>query len=531
MTKDKFLQQQKLKFLNGKIDRRTFISSAIATGLTIPAALSLAGDVEAATPNRGGTIRTARGHGSTTDNLDPGTWENSFASSLPYVNCLTVVSNEGDLVGDLAESYETDDAQTWIFNLRKGIEFHNGKSLTPEDVIASLQFHMHEDSKSAAKGLLASVKEISKDGNNSVKIVLEAPNADFAYVASDYHLVVLASEDGKIDVTKAHGTGAFHLEVYEPGVKAAGERFANYHGDGPYFDSFEMLSILDATARQSAIMNGEVDVIDRVDPKTVNLLARASNLKILENTGTLHYTFPMRLNVEPFDNYDLRMALKLAIRRQELVDKILLGHGALGNDHPISTANRFHASNLPQREFDPERAAAHYKKSGHSGAIDLSASDAAFAGAVDAAQLIANSAKECGIEINVVREPKDGYWSNVWNKKGWSACYWGGRPTEDWMFSAAYVQETEWNDTAWRETAAANRFNALVTEARGEVDDAKRRQMYEECQRLIHDDGGTICPMFANYIMGLNKNVMHKDDVAANWELDGGRWMERWWFA
>ena len=99
------------------------------------------------------------------------------------------------------------------------------------------------------------------------------------------------------------------------------------------------------------------------------------------------------------------------------------------------------------------------------------------------------------------------------------------------MFSAAYVQETEWNDTAWRETAAANRFNALVTEARGEVDDAKRRQMYEECQRLIHDDGGTICPMFANYIMGLNKNVMHKDDVAANWELDGGRWMERWWFA
>ena len=110
-------------------------------------------------------------------------------------------------------------------------------------------------------------------------------------------------------------------------------------------------------------------------------MSKNPNLNIQQVTGTLHYTFPMRLNVEPFDNYDLRMALKLAIKRQELVDKILLGYGALGNDHPISTANRFHASDLPQREFDPEKAAEHYKKSGHSGTIQLSASDAAFAGA------------------------------------------------------------------------------------------------------------------------------------------------------
>ena len=157
--------------------------------------------------------------------------------------------------------------------------------------------------------------------------------------------------------------------------------------------------------------------------------------------------------------------------------------------------------------------------------------DAAFTGAVDAGQLIANSAKECGIDINVVREPSDGYWANVWNKKGWSACYWGGRPTEDWMFSAAYVKDTEWNDTAWRDTEAANRFNDIVVAARAEINDDVRRGMYAEAQTLIHNDGGTICPMFANYIMGLNKKVTHKDKIAANWELDGGNWIRRWWFA
>ena len=224
------------------------------------------------------------------------------------------------------------------------------------------------------------------------------------------------------------------------------------------------------------------------------------------------------------------MALKLAIKRQELMDKILFGHGALGNDHPISTANRYHASNLPQREFDADKAAFHYKKSGHSGTIQLSASEAAFGGAVEAAQLIAASAKEVGIDIEVVREPKDGYWSNVWNKKGWCACYWGGRPTEDWMFSSAYVDSSEWNDTAWKTTDAAVKFNSIVKEARAELDDNKRRSLYEEAQTLIHDDGGAIVVAFANYIHASDTKLMHGKDVAANWFYDGAKAHERWWF-
>ena len=150
---------------------------------------------------------------------------------------------------------------------------------------------------------------------------------------------------------------------------------------------------------------------------------------------------------------------------------------------------------------------------------------------MDAAQLIAASAKECGIDIEVVREPKDGYWSNVWNKKGWSACYWGGRPTADWMYASAYVNTTEWNDTAWKGTEASKKFNELVIAARAELDQTKRAAMYKETQELIRDDGGAIVPMFANYIMGIDKNkIAHEENVAANWVLDGEKAAERWWF-
>ncbi len=532
--KNRYLSKQKEKLLTGQIDRRQFVMSALAAGVVLPTALGMADKVAAATPKKGGKMIVGSAHGSTTDSLDPSTYENGFSTSTSYLygNGLTEVDNDGSLVGDLAESWEaTADAATWRFKLRSGVEFHNGKSLTADDVIATMNIHRGEDSKSAAKGLLEAVTDISADGD-TVVFTLTDGNADFPFIVSDYHLPILASKDGVVDPLGGMGTGGYIISGYDPGVRVKGKRNPNYHKEGrAHFDEVEILSLLDVTARQNAIMNGDVNAIDRIDPKTVALMARAPNLNILEVTGTLHYTMPMRVDAPPFDNYDLRMALKLAVKRQEMVDKILLGHGVMGNDHPISTANRYHADDLAQREFDPEQAAFHYKKSGHSGTIQLSSSDAAFAGAVDAAQLVAASAKEVGMDIEVVREPKDGYWSNVWNKKPWSVSYWGGRPTEDWMFSAAYVDSTEWNETNWKTTEDAKKFNGIVIAARAELDDAKRRALYVEAQTLIHNDGGALVPMFANYIMGIDKAVAHDEAVAANWELDGAKWSERWWFA
>ncbi len=533
--KEIYLKEQAQKLTKGQIDRRQFVMGALAAGVVLPSALSMADQAIAATPNKGGKFTQGMGHGSTTDSLDPATYENGFSQSTcySYGNHLTEVGPDGNLRGELAEEFSgSDDAATWTFKLRKDVTFHNGKTLTAEDVIASFNHHRGEDSKSAAKGVIAPVKEIKANGSNEVVFVLDGPNADFPFIVSDYHLVILPEKDGAIDPTSGIGTGGYIIDNYEPGVRLQATKNPNYwKADSAHFDEVELLSLIDITARQNALLNGEVDAIDRVDPKTVNLLERAPTINILERTGTLHYTFPMRLDKAPFDNYDLRMALKLALKRQEMVDKILLGHGAIGNDHPISTANRFHAGDLAQREFDADKAAHHYKKSGHSGAIQLSASDAAFSGAVDAAQLYKASAAEAGIEIEIVREPKDGYWSNVWNKKGWCACYWGGRPTEDWMFASAYVDSSEWNDTAWKTTDAAKKFNQIVVQARAELDNTKRRQMYFECQQLIHDDGGAIVPMFANYIMGLNKKIGHSENVAANWEMDGNKSTERWWFA
>jgi peptide/nickel transport system substrate-binding protein len=210
-----------------------------------------------------------------------------------------------------------------------------------------------------------------------------------------------------------------------------------------------------------------------------------------------------------------------------MVNKILKGYGELGNDHPISSVNRYHASNIEQHSYDPDKAKFHMKKAGmldHT--FNLHAADAAFAGAVDAAVLYQESAKKAGIKVKVVREPDDGYWSNVWTKKEWCMCYWSGRPTEDMMFSVAYAAGAPWNDSRW----SHDKFNKLLKEARAELDDNKRRQMYTEMQSICKDEGGVIIPVFANNIEVANQKV-GIENPAGNWEMDGHRAAERWWFA
>jgi len=150
-----------------------------------------------------------------------------------------------------------------------------------------------------------------------------------------------------------------------------------------------------------------------------------------------------------------------------------------------------------------EKAAEYYKKSGHSGSILLRTSDVAFPGAVDAAALYQQSCAKAGIKIEIKREPGDGYWSEVWNKKPFSLSYWGGRPTQDQMYSTAYISSADWNDTRWKRPE----FDKMVVAARGELDQEKRKKMYADMGMMMRDQGGLIVPFFNQYIDASGKNV------------------------
>ena len=523
-------------YSTGRIGRREFMSGALALGLSVPAATAIVGRVQAATPKKGGHFKQGLTGGATSDVLDPAQILDSYMINVSFGqlrNNLTEIAPDGSLIGELAESWDaTGDAITWTFKLRQGVEFHNGKTMDANDVVASFNHHRGEETKSAAKGIVDPIEDVKADGNDTVVFSLKGGNADFPFLVSDYHLGICpANDDGTIDWQSGTGTGSYVLENFDPGVNTRLTRNPNYWKEGrAHFDSVENLFIADATARTNALKTGEIHAMANLDLKTVHLLQRDENLQIFPVTGNKHATMPMLTDTAPFDNNDVRLALKYAINRDEILQKIVKGQGEVGNDSPVGPANIYRATpeELPQRPYDPEKAKFHLKQAGMENlSVEFHVADTAFEGAVDAAQLYAEAAKAAGIEIKVVREPNDGYWSNVWLVKPWVASYWGGRPTEDWVFSQIYSSGADWNEARWEN----ERFNKLLIEARSELDSAKRRELYVEMQRLVHDDGGSIIPVFMAYTHAASKTIGLPDQLANNWELDGHKDVERWWFA
>ena len=509
--------------------RRGMLKSGMAltaVGLIVPAGMAMA----QAEPKKGGVFRAGIGHGSSTDGYDPGLWDQLYVQTFAAArhNYMIEIGADGALAPEIAESWESADGMTWVFKIREGVFFHSGKSVTPDDVVASLNHHRGEGSTSAAKPFFDAVTDITIDGQNVI-VTLNAPNADLPFLMSDYHLPVMPSTDGKIDPTSTDGCGGYIVESYEPGVQATLNRNPNYwKSDRAHFDQIVLLSILDPAARLNALITGEVDVIDQVDPASIAMVQSRGVANILSISGNAHYVFPMDARAAPFNDNNVRLAMKYAFDRQELVDKILAGHGSVSNDNPVGPANRFFNADMEAKTYDPDKSKFYLKEAGLDKLeVTVSAANAAFSGAVDAAVLISEKAAAAGITLTVDRVPDDGYWDNVWMKKPFCASYWGGRPTEDQAFTIAYAKGAAWNESFWENV----RFNDLLIAARSELDDAKRREMYYEMQQIVSFEGSTLIPMYNNYVMALSKAVATPEKVAGNWNLDGFRAVERWWFA
>ena len=506
------------------LTRRRMLQLSAAAG----AASLFGSSARAEGPKRGGRMILASRHGSTTDSTDPGLLTNAYQWYLAFAftSTLTEVLADGTVGPALAESWDTSDAKTWKFKLRRGVTFHDGRTMTAEDVVASLNHHRSAGSTSFVKPIADQMVDVKADGEDAILITLAQANADLPASLNTPGFTIYPASANGMDWQSRNGTGGYILREYQPGVRAYLERNPNYWRDDRAFaDEVELLCIGDATARINALVSGQVHAIDEVDLKTVALLQRQSGIVIEEAPGPLHYSFPMRTDVGPFNDVNVRLAVKHAINRQEILDKILLGHGTLGNDTPIGPSYAYHVGEIGQHAYDPDKAKFHLKQAGLSKlSVDLSTAEAAFAGATDAAVLFAEQARQADIDINVVREPDDGYWDNIWTKKPFCAAYWGGYPTESEMFAIGYAPGAAWNDTFWTHP----RFESLRAAAAAELDTAKRRDMYREMQTLLRDDGGALIFAFANYVMARNQSVAH-GPIASNNNFDGSRIVERWW--
>lgn len=524
------LKHLALRPVENRLSRRDLMGRALALGIAGPALSGLLSTAALAAddkPKSGGTLRLGLGGGSTTDSLDPRSWNDSVMIDVGFAifNCLVENGPDNRPLPELASAWESSDgARTWRFTLRKGVHFHNGKEFDADDVVYSLNLHIGTAASGAA-GVMKPVTGVSKVDGSTVQVTLAAGNADFPIVLSDYHLMIVPN--GFTDWAKPVGTGAFTVDSFDPGVRIALKKAGSYwKPDRGYLDAVEVTVINDTSTRMNALISGQVDAINRADPKTVSRIEKSPTLEIVRAAGGWYPVMAMMNDRDPYTSLDLRQALKFAVDREQMIKTLFSGYGALGNDNPIPRSDPYFNSELAQLQYDPDKARFHFKKAGLSNPkIVLQTSDAAFNGAVDMATLLQTTASKCDIPVEVKKELADNYFSNVWLKGSFVASYWGGRPSATQMLEIAYKSSAPWNESHWTDP----NFDQLLAQAQAETDEGKRRRLIWDMQAMLTDQSGTLIPCFRDWLDAHHRKV-GGHTPHSGFDMDNGRIAEKAWF-
>ncbi|MFC5523311.1 ABC transporter substrate-binding protein [Polaromonas jejuensis] len=487
--------------------RRDVLAMLMAGGMqaTLAGSLAgLAGVAHAQTPRRGGRIRVAGATAAINDTLDPAKQSNQsdYIRGSMFYNGLTVLDGSLTPRPALAEEFTTRDATTWVFKLRKGVQFHDGKPLVPADVVFSLMRHKDPATASKAKALADQIEDVKATGPNEVTIRLTAPNADLPVILGTFHFHIV--KDGTTDFNAGIGTGPYKVKEFKPGVRSIAVRNDAYWKPGrPYLDEIEYVGIGDEGARVNALLSGDLDLVGSVNPRSVQRVRDSAGHAIFETQAGQYTDLVMRREGGPGSNPDFVLAMKYLFDREQMKRSIALGHAVVANDQPIDPTNRFYFAGLPQRAFDLDKAKFHLQKANLGSApIPVVASPAALY-SVEMALVMQQTAQKLGLNLDVKRMPADGYWSNHWMKSPVGFGNVNPRPSADTLFTQFFKSDAAWNESGWKN----EKFDQLLVAARAETDDTKRRKMYADMQVLVHEQGGIGIPLFLASIDGHSKKL------------------------
>lgn len=487
--------------------RRDLLRMFMAGGMSLAAGSLVLGRATAAladTPVTGGHFKAAGWSASTADTLDPAkaSLSTDYTRCCAYYNRLTFMVEDGSVEMELAESIETKDAKVWTVKLKSGVTFHNGKTFDAEDVVYSLNRHKDPEVGSKAAAMAGQIAEVKAVDSTTVEITLAAANADLPILLSMHHFMMVAN--GTKDFTTANGTGAFVSEVFEPGVRSIGKRNDNYFkAQKAHLDSFEYFGIADETARVNALLSGDVQLAGAVKPQSVRLIESQPGFVAQRNDAGNYTDLNIRLDMDPGDKAGFIEGVKYLMNRDLMAKSALRGMATIANDQPVSPASPFHNADLKPREFDPERAKSLFEKSGLLGKTVPLVTTEAAPSAIELSMLLQQAGVEIGMNFELQRVPADGYWSNYWLKAPFHVGHINPRPTPDTLFSLLYASDAPWNKSGFRN----EKFNSMLVEARGELDFARRKEIYDEMQVMVSNEAGTAIPLWMSIIDGVSPRV------------------------
>ena len=452
----------------------------------------------------GGNLRVGVAGGGAQDTIDAHVpiSDPDVARVYQLYEPLAIRNEQFELEMVLAESIEAGDApDVWTVRLRDGVTFHDGKPLTADDVLFSLQRIL--DPKRPGRGAAAigyvDLKRSKKLDDRTVKIALRGPNVAFPDDLGQYfNGIVPVGYDPKHPV----GTGPFKYRSFSPGQQSVFVKNADYWRSGePHVDQVTIIDFADDTARISALLGGQVDAITNLSGGQIAQVQSNPQTKALVSETGAWQPFTMRVDQAPFDDVRVRQAFRLLVDREQMVAQALNGQGRIANDlyAPYDSA---YASDLPQRHVDVEQAKSLLRAAGRSGlTVELTTSPV-YQGIVPAAQVLAEQAKAAGVTINVKRVDSSSFYGPNYLKYPFAQDFWFTRNYLQ-QVSQSVLPTAPYNETHWSDP----QYVKLIGDARRELDEGKRRDLLHQAQQLEYDRGGYIVFAFSNQVDGYSTKV------------------------
>jgi len=411
----------------------------------------------------------------------------------------------------LAEGWESNLEETvWMFKLRRGVKFHDGKDLTSRDVKYTFDRLRDPDIGSASATLYENIVNITTPDDITVVFELLNPNPDFLKDLFDSRALIIDA-DNEDPATVFNGAGPFMVERYIPLDRIVYKRnpyYWMYDDDGaqaPYLDGIEFVFLDDQSEFIEALLNDRTDFVMSIPPEYVPALDQNPDITVYRKLSNDIYTIRMRSDRGFAESIAVRQALKAGTDRRAIMEAANSGIGEVGRDTPIGPVYGDFYLDVPEPARDVGKARQLLSDAGYSDGFDITLYTQQFSVIPQIAKAWKEQMAEIGVNVDILEVPREVYFGedSMWMEVDFAITNWGTRPYPQPYLDLAYTTDAPWNETHWSDA----RLDELAAEAATEVNTERRVELYYEIQRIFIEEGPIIVPFFNNNIYAVRSRV------------------------
>ena len=523
------------ELLAGRLSRRQFLRKGAVLGMST----GLMGAVLAAcgSANKTGAAATSSPSSSTTGGsaaTKGGTLRLAIQAPAAAVDPLTVSDAGGlCLLAQTGEylAYDNNQALTlqpmlatrwkpsqggkvWTFTLRPNVKFHDGSVMTADDVVYTMQ--QLSDTKNASNALsnlggVLTPAGVRKVDAHTVAFHLQAANGNFPYLVSsdNYNAIIVPKGTDFAKWQKTFiGTGPFKLKSYAQNQSASFVANPDYWGGAPNLDSTTFTFFQSQQPQVLALQGGQVDVLVQFTAQGAQSLLTGSQYEIIKLKSANHRELSMRNDHGPFTDPRVRQAVALCLDRPGMLKALLQGDGQVGNDSPFAPKYPSTNTSVPQRTQNIAKAKQLLAAAGHT-SVSATLATEQYQEIPQLAQVIAQQAKQIGVEIKLKVETQSNYYgkstygNSDWLDSEMSLVDYGDRGVPNVFLEAPLTSGGPWNAAHFRNPT----YDKLVKQYVASVDLQTQKALAGRIETLLLDQTPLVIPYWIENLTATTHSV------------------------